>query len=76
MNPFWGMYQPLHGITLSQASILEAIAPVFARGSSPSVLACSPATYAAIRATIDFQGRDRRRIKREVNKAMRKARRK
>jgi hypothetical protein len=35
---------------------------------------CGGPQAAAIRAHVEFQGRDRRRIKREVNKAMRKAR--
>lgn len=30
--------------------------------------------YAAVQVMVEFRGRDRRRIKREVNKAMRKAR--
>ena len=33
-----------------------------------------PVTHAMIRAQIKFKGRNRRRIKREVNKAARKAR--
>ena len=37
---------------------------------------CGPETYATLMVYVDFQGRDRRRIKREVNKAVRRVRRK
>lgn len=41
---------------------------------SNRVVFCGPVQYAMLKAHIDNQHRDRRRIKREVNKAARKAR--
>lgn len=40
----------------------------------PAYIMAGRVTYAMIEAHVKFQGRDRRRIKREVNKAVRKAR--
>jgi hypothetical protein len=40
----------------------------------PQFILCGPVFHAAALAHVRFDGRDRRRIKREVNKAMRKAR--
>lgn len=55
---------------------MDALNALFIKSAprSPDVIQCGGPQAAAIRAHIDFQGRDRRRIKREVNKAMRKAR--
>ena len=41
----------------------------------PNYMLCGTVQYAMLNAHIDFQNRDRRRIKREVNKAAKKARR-
>lgn len=43
--------------------------------SGSTLIMAGTVQYAMIRAHIDNQGRDRRRIKREVNKAAKKARR-
>ncbi len=42
---------------------------------SPEYILVSPAFAAALSAQVKFDGRDRRRIKRDVNKALRLARR-
>lgn len=42
----------------------------------PDLIVAGPVTYASMTAFLKFQGRDRRRVKREMNKAERAARRK
>lgn len=77
MNPLWAGFIPLDAVGLTESRLLDALNVVFIQSSrsSPSVVLCGVRQAAAIQAHVDFQGRDRRRIKREVNKAMRRARR-
>lgn len=74
MNPLWQNAVPLSGIAIIELSLIDKLNTVFVQASKPDYILCGVQQAAAIRAHVDFQGRDRRRIKREVNKAMRKAR--
>lgn len=53
---------------IASARKLEAI--------QPQIMLVGAVCYAMLGAHVEFSGRDRRRIKREVNKAARKAKRK
>ena len=76
MNPFWQSSIPFGAVEIRETLPLDALRKAFVV-SAPNradIILCSVPQAAAIRAHVDFQGRDRRRIKREVNKAMKKAR--
>lgn len=74
MNPLWQRAVPISAVVITPTRFLDAINAVIVQGDRPDYILCGVKQAAAIRAHVDFQGRDRRRIKREVNKAMRKAR--
>lgn len=65
---------PFEAVTISQSQLLGALNGLWIAGCRPSHIEAGPVQYAMIGAHIDFQGRDRRRIKREVNKAAKRAR--
>lgn len=58
-------------ITKAQADAL--MTAIYERPSQPDLLVIAPGNAAMMRAAIQFDGRDRRRIKREMNKAYRAA---
>jgi hypothetical protein len=59
--------------TLQPQISLAAINRVFAASQPPAVMIIGNVQHAIIQAHLAFRGRDRRRIKREVNKAIRRA---
>jgi len=65
------MIKPYNGITISMNSMLGNHMLV----ARPDLILAGAEQYAMLQAYVDFQGRDRRRIKREVNKAAKQARR-
>lgn len=76
MNSFDDVLANCHsGVRLQRSELVDAFMRVGATKDKPEVILCGPAQYAMIQAYVEFQGRDRRRIKREVNKAARNARR-
>lgn len=55
------------------SEILTAFHAISEFGPAPSIILCGHTQHAIIEAIVKFQGRDRRRVKREVNRAIARA---
>lgn len=61
---------------LTKELMNRVIAEVYAKGSHPEYMLMDPKPHAGMKALLKFEGRDRRRLKREYNKAWRAERKK